>query len=52
MFRSQLEYKFEWNGGMLLAVPPENTSRTCPNCDHISEHNFQKIRPSQNPGDR
>lgn len=39
MFRSQLEYKLEWNGGMLLAVPPENTSRTCPNCGHISEHN-------------
>jgi putative transposase len=29
MFRSQLEYKLEWNGGMLLAVAPENTSRTC-----------------------
>ena len=27
----------EW--GMLLAVAPENTSRTCPNCEHISEHN-------------
>lgn len=39
MFRSQLEYKLEWNGGMLFAVPPENTSRTCPNCNHISEHN-------------
>ena len=39
MFRSQLEYKLEWNGEMLLAVAPENTSRTCPNCEHISEHN-------------
>lgn len=39
MFRSQLEYKLEWNGGMLLAVAPENTSRTCPNCEHVSEHN-------------
>jgi len=39
MFRSQLEYKLEWNGGILLAVPPVNTSRTCPNCDHISEQN-------------
>lgn len=37
IFRSQLEYKLEWNGGMLLAVPPQNTSRTCPHCDHISE---------------
>jgi putative transposase len=39
MFRSQLEYKLEWNGGMLLAVAPGNTSRTCPNCKHVSEHN-------------
>ena len=39
MFRSQLEYKLEWGGGLLLAVAPENTSRTCPNCKHISEHN-------------
>jgi putative transposase len=39
MFRNQLEYKLEWNGGMLLALPPENTSRACPNCEYISEHN-------------
>jgi transposase len=39
MFRRQLEYKLNQNGGMLLAVPPANTSRTCPSCDHISEHN-------------
>jgi putative transposase len=39
MFRSQLEYKLEWSGGILLAVAPENTSRTCPNCKHISEYN-------------
>lgn len=39
IFRSQLEYKLGWNGGLLFAVPPENTSRTCPNCDHISDHN-------------
>ena len=39
MFRSQLEYKLEWKGGILLAVGPENTSRTCPNCEYISEHN-------------
>ncbi len=39
MFRSQLEYKLEWSGGVLLAVAPENTSRTCPNCEHISEDN-------------
>lgn len=39
IFRSQLEYKLEWNGGLLVAVPPENTSRTCPNCEHVSELN-------------
>ena len=39
LFRSQLEYKLEWNGGMLLAVPPHNTSRTCPSCGHISQEN-------------
>ena len=37
MFRSQLEYKLEWNGGMLVMVPPEYTSQTCPPCKHISE---------------
>jgi len=31
-FRRQLQYKLEWNGGMLIAVPPQNTSRTCPAC--------------------
>lgn len=41
IFRSQLEYKLEWNGGMLLAVAPENTSRSCPICKHISERNRQ-----------
>jgi putative transposase len=42
MFRSQLGYKLEWNGGILLSVAPENTSRTCPNCEHTSEHNRKK----------
>ena len=39
LFRSQLEYKMEWNGGMLLAVPPQNTSRTCPCCGLTSKEN-------------
>ncbi|MDE3046322.1 MAG: transposase [Verrucomicrobiota bacterium] len=39
MFRSQLEYKLGWSGGILLAVPSENTSRSCPDCEHISEYN-------------
>ncbi len=39
MFRSQLEYKLQLNGGMLLAVAPHNTSRSCPACHHVSEYN-------------
>lgn len=40
-FRRQLDYKVAWNGGMLLAVPPHNTSRTCPCCGHVSKGNRQ-----------
>jgi putative transposase len=40
-FRRQLTYKVAWNGGMLLAVPPHNTSRTCPCCGHVSKDNRQ-----------
>ena len=39
LFREQLEYKMKWNGGQLLAVPPQNTSRTCPCCEHVSRDN-------------
>lgn len=38
-FRRQLDYKVAWHGGMLLAVPPHNTSRTCPCCGHVSKDN-------------
>jgi putative transposase len=38
-FRRQLEYKMLWAGGLLLAVPPTNTSRTCPRCGHVSADN-------------
>lgn len=38
-FRRQLDYKLAWNGGHLIAVPPKNTSRTCPCCGHISKDN-------------
>jgi len=38
-FRRQLEYKMLWAGGLFLAVPPQNTSRTCPCCGHISGDN-------------
>ena len=42
-FRRQLDYKLTWNGGWLVAVPPRNTSRTCPCCGHVAAGN----RPSQ-----
>ncbi|CDY75859.1 DNA primase [Caballeronia glathei] len=38
-FRRQLEYKTAWSGGMLLAVPAHNTSRTCPCCAHVAKEN-------------
>ncbi|OYV75608.1 MAG: cytosine methyltransferase [Chromatiales bacterium 21-64-14] len=40
-FRRQLEYKLAWNGGWLVAVPPQYTSRTCPCCGHVSADNRQ-----------
>ena len=38
-FRRQLEYKQVWQGGDVLAIPPRNTSRTCPCCGHVSKDN-------------
>ena len=38
-FRRQLDYELAWNGGYLVAVPPQNTSRTCPCCGHMSADN-------------
>lgn len=38
-FRRQLDYKLAWNGGQLNAIPPQNTSRTCPCCGHIAKEN-------------
>ncbi len=32
----QLEYKLAWNGGWLIAVPPQHTSRTCCCGGHVS----------------
>ncbi len=40
-FRRQLDYKLAWNGGYLIAVPPRNTSRTCPCCGHVAAANRQ-----------
>jgi putative transposase len=38
-FRRQLKYKLAWAGGVLLAVPPQHTSTTCPDCHHVSAGN-------------
>ncbi|WP_242467574.1 transposase [Thiocapsa imhoffii] len=40
-FRRQLDDKTAWSGGHLVAVPPQNTSRTCPCCGHIAKENRQ-----------
>ncbi len=40
-FRRQLAYKLAWCGGVLLALPPHRTSRTCPCCGHASKDNRQ-----------
>ena len=38
-FCRQLDYKLGWNRGQLIAVPPRNTSRTCPCCGHVAADN-------------
>ena len=38
-FRRQLEYKLAWNGGYLIAVLPQNTSRCCPSCGYTAKEN-------------
>lgn len=38
-FRRQLDYKLAWSGGLLVGVPPANTSRTCPTCGCMSAKN-------------
>jgi putative transposase len=37
--RRQLHYKLTWRGGLLVAVPPQNTSRRCPACGMVSTEN-------------
>ena len=41
-FRRQLQYKLAWNGGILIAVPPANTSRRCPACGCVSAQNRRR----------
>ena len=38
-FRRQLEYKLNWNGGILIPVPAHYTSQTCPACGHVAKEN-------------
>jgi putative transposase len=38
-FRRQLKYKLLWAGGLLVAVSPMNTSRTCLYCGKVSKDN-------------
>ncbi|HEY2120376.1 MAG TPA: transposase [Candidatus Acidoferrum sp.] len=37
--RRQLEYKTQWQGGLLVPVLAQNTSRKCPACGHVSAEN-------------
>ncbi|MGC1953597.1 MAG: transposase [Gammaproteobacteria bacterium] len=38
-FRTLLDYKQLWRGGMVIAVPPQYTSQTCAECGHVSPEN-------------
>ena len=40
--RRQLEYKTQWSGGLLVSVPPQNTSRKCPVCQHTAAENRKR----------
>ncbi len=40
-FRRQLEYKTQWRGGFVIAVPPQYTSQECPCCGSVSKDNRQ-----------
>ena len=38
-FRRQLEYKQDWAGGELIAIPPQYTSQRCSCCGSVSKEN-------------
>ncbi len=40
-FSRPLEYPLNWNGGVLIKVPPHPTSQTCPACAHVAAQNRQ-----------
>jgi IS605 OrfB family transposase len=39
LFFDMLDYKQDWNGGMVIKVPAHHTSRTCPCCQHVAKEN-------------
>lgn len=39
MWRTQLEYKMDWCGGIVVAVPPMHTSQRCSCCGHTAKEN-------------
>jgi putative transposase len=39
MFFDMLTYKQDWNGGMVIKVPPHHTSQKCPSCHHVAKEN-------------
>lgn len=38
-WRRQLQYKQDWRGGRVLAVPAHHTSQECPHCGHVAASN-------------
>ena len=38
-FRRQLEYKQQWHGGKVVAVPPQHTSQKCFKCHYTCKEN-------------
>ncbi|TBW02676.1 transposase [Azotobacter chroococcum] len=40
-FRRQLDYKSQWAGAWLVAVPPQYSSQQCPECGHTHSGNRQ-----------
>ncbi|MEI7841364.1 MAG: transposase [Methylococcaceae bacterium] len=39
MFFDMLAYKQDWNGGIVIKVPPQYTSQKCPSCHHVAKEN-------------
>lgn len=38
-FLRMIGYKQEWSGGKFIQVDPKSTSRSCPDCNHVSADN-------------